>query len=538
MNHNLSPVVSTIVRGDGHTAASLRAVQTSKSDVPVVLERRFSLFSSIATGITTGNTWAVLGGSIVVAFYNGGPMGIFYEFIAASVCYWFVDASIAELASAVPASGGVYHWAYITAGEKYGRVCAWFAGWLNFFAWTFGVLAGCAISGQIIVYCYSMYHPDFVFERWNVFIVYLILCWLCCSLVMFCTWALPAINKGGSFFTVFGFFATVLTCAIMPKVTGKGYASPLFVFKQWDNLSGYSSDGFAFLLGMLNGAFAVGTPDCVTHMAEEMDNAARDLPIVLLWQVSVGFVTAICYMIAMFFAINDLDEIFNSASIFPLGDIYQQATGLKGGALGLLVVILIPVLCSIIGCYITAGRTAYALARDDVMPFPTYIGSVNERFKSPLWATFGCGVLCTCIGAIYVGSLTAFNAFVGSFVLLTTLSFLLSIGPHLLTKRKSVKPGPFWMGKYGYVVNALACLYMVVFFVIYCFPFAMPVAADGMNYASVITVGLACLSALYWFIHGRTHFKGPSMVTFENMTDCDVVEELVGYENKKFSPDF
>ena len=33
---------------------------------------------------------------------------------------------------------------------------------------------------------------------------------------------------------------------------------------------GYTSSGFVFLLGMLNGAFSVGTPDLVTHLAEEV----------------------------------------------------------------------------------------------------------------------------------------------------------------------------------------------------------------------------------------------------------------------------
>lgn len=45
-----------------------------------------------------------------------------YEFIAASVFYWFVAASIAELASAIPSSAGVYHWASVTPGHKWGRV--------------------------------------------------------------------------------------------------------------------------------------------------------------------------------------------------------------------------------------------------------------------------------------------------------------------------------------------------------------------------------------------------------------------------------
>jgi choline transport protein len=68
---------------------------------------------------------------------NGGPPAVIYEFILVSIFYWIIAASLAELASSMPSSAGVYHWASITPGPKYGRVCGWFAGWWNFLAWNF-----------------------------------------------------------------------------------------------------------------------------------------------------------------------------------------------------------------------------------------------------------------------------------------------------------------------------------------------------------------------------------------------------------------
>ena len=87
------------------------------------LERNFHLINICGLAVTSGNTWIALGGSIVVAIYNGGPPGVIYELyyfvikvfsshlltasrIAASVFYWLIAASIAELASAIPSSGG------------------------------------------------------------------------------------------------------------------------------------------------------------------------------------------------------------------------------------------------------------------------------------------------------------------------------------------------------------------------------------------------------------------------------------------------
>ena len=188
---------------------------------------------------------------------------------AASFFYCFIAASIAELASAIPASGGVYHWATITAGPRYGRLCGWFAGWLNGLAWTFAVAGNCSMTGSMIVYSYALYHPEVKPQRWHVFVCYLIISWLCCLTVMFCQRALAIISRIGSFFIVVGFGITVLICAIMPSRDGAGYATNEFVWTDWNNITGYS-DGFTFLAGMLNGAFAIGAIDCVTHIAEEI----------------------------------------------------------------------------------------------------------------------------------------------------------------------------------------------------------------------------------------------------------------------------
>lgn len=99
------------------------------------LDRNFSLLSICSVGIVTGNTWAALGGSIAVALGNGGPSGVIYEFIAVTVAYCIIAACLAELASSIPSSAGVYHWASVTGGPKYGRICGWFAGYWNYFCW-------------------------------------------------------------------------------------------------------------------------------------------------------------------------------------------------------------------------------------------------------------------------------------------------------------------------------------------------------------------------------------------------------------------
>jgi amino acid transporter len=86
--------------------------------------------SSLTLSNFSSHLWfAILTNSKVIALYNGGPPGVIYAFIAVSCFYFMIAACIAEMASAIPSSSGVYHWASITAGAKYGKAIGFFAGW-------------------------------------------------------------------------------------------------------------------------------------------------------------------------------------------------------------------------------------------------------------------------------------------------------------------------------------------------------------------------------------------------------------------------
>ena len=206
----------------------------------------------------------------------------------------------------------------------------------------------------------------------------------------------------------------------------------------------------------------------------------------------------------------------NSTYLFPLTEIYRQSTGSAGGSLGLLILAFLPSLVAVIGCYLTASRVFWTLARDNATPFASFFSRVNHAQRNPFNAIALCGVICTILGCVYVGSSTAFAAFVGSFVVLSTLSYLAAILPHLLSRRSNVKPGWFWMkGPVGFVVNGVACLYIMAFVVIFCFPFSMPVDAETMNYASLMTGGWSVFVAAFWFWR-RRDYEGPHFVPLES----------------------
>lgn len=498
----VAPALTNQTRGDGETN------ELNASGHRQELSRNFNLLSLAGLGVTVGNVWPAVGGSILVAIFNGGPPGVLYEFLVVSVFYWTVAASIAELASAIPSSAGVYHWASVTPGPRWGRAVGFFAGWWNYLAWVLGLASMSSILGNTLVQMYALGHPDLVVEPWHVFLAYVLSTWCSCAVVCLANSAMPWFTKVGIFFILAGFLITVIVMAAMPGLPGRpGHASSAFVWRDWTADIGYS-DGFVFVAGMLNGAFSVGAVDATTHLAEEIRDPQRNIPIAIGLQMSIGFVTGLCYLITIMYAITDYDALFESP--YPIAEIYRQGTGSVAGAIGLLSLVMVCIGLTVVGLYVTCGRTLWALARDGATPFPRVLGKVNHRLDMPLWATLATVVLATLLAAIYVGNTTAFNALVGAFILCSSSSFLAAILPNLITGRRNITYGPFHMrGWVGFVVNGVACAYMLVWFVIYSFPYALPTDAASMNYASLIWGGFTILVALWWFLGTGRDYQGP-----------------------------
>ena len=380
------------------------------------------------------------------------------------IYYLFVAASIAELSSSVPSAGGVYHWASITPGAKWGRIIGFFTGWLNFFGWIFDLASIVSIPANVVVQFYAIFHPEFTPEPWHTYIAFVIITWTGACTCIFGNRIIPYMQHAGLFIIIVGGLVTIIVVAAMPTQ----HATSDFVWRAWENSTGWSG-GVAFLTGVLNGAFTIGTPDAVTHLAEELPNPKRDLPKAVFAQIILGAITSFLYAIAILYAISDLDAVLTWPGSFPLAAVYSQATGSKAGTFGLLFILFLSVMICVVGTFLTVGRIWWALGRDNAIPFANTFGNVNERLSCPVEATVFCAILCTGFGAIALGSKTAFNDLVGSFIVLTSISYVLAILPHMLTRRKNVPQGPFWMGNWGYLVNGIAVFTMIFFDIFYCF---------------------------------------------------------------------
>lgn len=137
------------------------------------------------------------------------------------------------------------------------------------------------------------------------------------------------------------------------------------------------------------------------------------------------------------------------------------------------------------------------------MPFSGFFAQVSERLSCPVPATLFVGklgskihiislsfshpsfqiergntlanndlvlaVVATGLGAIPIGSSTAFLDLTGSFIILTTVSYLIPFLGNIMTKRQNFPKGPFHLGKWGTPINVTSVVMIIFFDIFYCF---------------------------------------------------------------------
>lgn len=191
-------------------------------------------------------------------------MAVLYGLILVSVFYTTISASLAELASSMPSAGGVYYWSSVLSRSR-GRTAGFFTGYLNACAWLLSASSMSSMLGNEGVAMYLLKYPTVKWQSWQVFIVFQIVNWTCCAIVCFGNRFIPLLNRIALTLSMCGLITTVVVLTVMPKQ----HASSAQVWTEYHNNTGGWSDGVCFMTGLLNAAFAVGVPDCISHLSEE-----------------------------------------------------------------------------------------------------------------------------------------------------------------------------------------------------------------------------------------------------------------------------
>ena len=110
------------------------------------------------------------------------------------------------------------------------------------------------------------------------------------------------------------------------------HASGSYIFTDNTNGTGWSSDGWAFMLAIGNAVYSYLGSDCGAHLAEEIDNPSKNLPKVILYPLAMGLLTAFPFTVALMYSITDIKAVLNTVTGLPLLEIYYQGTGSRAAA--------------------------------------------------------------------------------------------------------------------------------------------------------------------------------------------------------------
>ncbi|EDK43040.1 hypothetical protein LELG_01218 [Lodderomyces elongisporus NRRL YB-4239] len=468
------------------------------------LRRDFSFISLLGLGFGITNSWFGISGSLIAGISSGGPMMIIYGIIIVASVSMCIAITLSEMASAYPNASGQIYWTMKLAPAKYSKLMSYITGMLS---WLGSIFTSASVTMTIataVVGMYMLHHPNDTVERWQVFIVYEIVNVL---LVFFNIWEkpLPMLSSGTLYVSLFSFAVIIIVVLSMHE---GDFQSSRFVFVEFENGTGWSSSGIAFIVGLINPNWSFSCLDAATHIAEESLNPGVQIPQAIISTVIVGFITSFSYCIAMFFSIKDLSSILSSNTGVPIMDIFYQATNSKAAAVGLEVLILLTAIGCNIGCHTWQARIGWSFARDNGLPFSKYWSKINSKTGTPVNAHVMSCFWVAIIGCIYLGSSTAFNSILVSCVTFLLLSYFVPT-IFFIFKRNQIKRGPFFLlNGVGLVCNIVLCCWATFAFIFYNFPSVMPVSGGNMNYSSAV-FGVALIICFFdWILRGRREYIG------------------------------
>lgn len=459
------------------------------------LKRTFSVWSVLGIGFGLTNSWYGISASLITGIQSGGPLLIVYGIIIIAFISYCIGITLSELSSAIPTAGGQYVWTRVLAPRKYSSFLAYLCGSL---AWVGALFTSASMAlslAQTILAFWKLTHPDHDSKPWQFFVLYQI---INAFIMIFNCYGkyLPVIANGALYTSLFSYaviLITVLVCA-------RGhYNSAEFVFVEFQNNTGWKSAGIAFIVGLINPNWSFSCLDSASHLAEEVHQADRVIPIAILGTVTIGLVTALTYSIAMFFSVTNLDLIINNGTGLPILDIFYQALQNKVGALCLGTLILLTGTGCTISSHTWQARLCWSFSRDNGLPFSKYLSIIDPNLGVPLNAHLFSSVIVAILGCLYLASSTAFYSMVVGCITFLLLSYLVPTCCLLYRGRNNIKHGCFWLGKLGLFANIMTIAWTIFAMGFFSLPSYMPVTAGTMNYVSVVYAIYLVWAMGYWF---------------------------------------
>lgn len=423
---------------------------------------------------------SILTGAVTLFDYGltmGGPREMTLGWPIATFGTLLVAMSMAELCSALPTSGGMYHW----SAQLGGPMWAWLTAWLNIV----GLVA--AIAG-IDYGCAQFLLPMSGFQAKESSILF-IFALLLVSQSIINHYSARLVARLSDFSVTVHIVGVIVLvgalCAFAPK-------QPLrFLWSPMSSSDVHAPYAWLFMLGLLQAQWTYTGFDASAHMAEETLDPRRRAPWGMVMSVVVSGIFGYVLILSLAWAIPNISAVLGAkdAGGSPLPAvlaIVQFSLGTRAVAAVLGLTVLAMWFCGL-AAVTSVSRSFYALARDNGMPFSSLWSKVSQRWKTPA-------------AAIWLSAALAFGAVIysGAYSVVTSISvvgfYLSYLIPVYLGWRKkkswAAKRGPWTLGNSSDTVNLLAILWTVLVCIIMVMP---PNARAGW--------GIAVVMGLLLFVH-------------------------------------
>lgn len=482
-----------------------------------VFKREFSMFSAFSFAVSISGLFATVATTFSYPLVAGGAAATVWCWIISGAGCMCIALSVAELVSAYPTSGGLYFTCALLSPEKHAPFITWMDGWINLLGQIAGIASTDYGAAQLLLAAVSI-GSDFVYvptqeHTVGVMAAILIFNGLINSL------STKALERFTSTYVIFHVAVLISACVALLAMQKEKHTAE-YVFTHVESTSGWNPIGFSFLFGFLSVSWTMTDYDATAHICEEMSEPEKKAPWAISMAMGFTYVAGILLNIVLAFCMGDPNEILQSPISQPVSQIFYNVLG-RGG--GIFFTVAAFVIMNFVGITATqsCSRTAWAFARDKLLPFSSFWYKINPRTQTPLYTVWLTVISCILINLIALGSYITISAIFNICAIALDWSYCIPIVCKLVFNR--FEPGPWNMGRFSFGVNIWAVCWTAFVSVIFFFPTAMPVVPDNMNYAIVIFTAIILFALGYWCFAGKKFYHGPHANTrlIQGTTDED-----------------
>ncbi|QPG72738.1 hypothetical protein FOA43_000039 [Brettanomyces nanus] len=474
------------------------------------LKRHFSVASIVGLGFSIMNVPFGISTTLSLGLVCGGSVTICWGWILFGFFSVLITLSLSEIVSKFPSSGGVYHFSYLLANEKYGLVTSWYTGWFLIIGnWL--MFISCAFGGsQFILSIFGLKESDYRHDDYVVLLLYIIIVVVSGFVNLQCQKYLEKLNKLCIYWTVY----TILIMDFLLLLFSTEYHDLKYIFTHFDASRSGWPPFLAFVIGGIQfSSMTFNGYGSITSMSEEVLTPETTIPKGMIYSVLISTFIGISFIIPILTILPDLERLLDdNPDIFPIDIVFKLST--KSFLVSIVLVLLIvgSLVFATVGTLTTASRVVYAFGRDNGLPF-NYLWQRVDTMKDeeivPKNALLLSVGFASLMGFFSLLSSSAFSAFIGCSVIALNVANGIPILSSLLGRRRKIRGAVFKLRKFGYLINILSCLFIVFTIVFLSFPASSYIDLKTMNYAFVVFFFFVVLITASWFGWGRNHFQGP-----------------------------